>query len=86
LNKDTQEITEFVFDYDKNLVEKILSWFSKLKEKIEKDLVPIRLADWPDNWQCQKCEFFEICKIAGEKEILWKNLKSEIEKLSQEGV
>jgi len=83
LNKDTQEITEFVFDYDKNLVEKILNWFSKLKEKIEADLVPIRLVDWPDNWQCQKCEFFEICKIAGEKEIPWSKLKSEIEKLEE---
>jgi CRISPR/Cas system-associated exonuclease Cas4 (RecB family) len=86
LNKDTQEITEFIFDYDKDLVEKILNWFSKLKEKIESDLVPLRLLDWPDNWQCQKCEFFEICKIAGEKEIPWKDLKLEIENLSQERV
>jgi CRISPR/Cas system-associated exonuclease Cas4 (RecB family) len=89
LNKDTQEITEFLFEYDKDLVEKILSWFSKLKEKIEADLVPIRLVDWPENWQCQKCEFSEICKIAGEKEIQWENLKKEIEKmnrLSQESV
>ena len=82
LNKDTQEIIEFVFEYDKELVEKILNWFSKLKEKIEKDLVPIRLPDWPDNWQCQKCEFFEVCKIAGEKEILWEKVKEEINKFS----
>jgi len=80
LNKDTQKITEFIFEYDKNLVEKILNWFSKLKEKIEADLVPIRLPDWPDNWQCQNCEFFEICKIAGEREISWEKLKKEIEK------
>jgi len=80
LNKDTQKITEFIFEYDKNLVEKILNWFLKLKEKIEADLVPIRLPDWPDNWQCQNCEFFEICKIAGEREISWEKLKKEIEK------
>jgi len=83
LNKDTQEITEFVFDYDQNLVERVLNWFSKLKEKIESDVVPIRLADWPNNWQCQKCEFSEICKIAGEKEISWEKLKREIEKLEE---
>jgi CRISPR/Cas system-associated exonuclease Cas4 (RecB family) len=83
LNKDTQEISEFVFDYNKDLTEKILNWFSKLKEKIEADLVPIRLPDWPDNWQCQKCDFFEICKIAGEKEISWNQLKEEIEKLEK---
>jgi len=81
LNKDTQEITEFIFDYNKELAEKILDWFSKLKEKIEANLVPIRLIDWPENWQCQKCEFFEICRIAGPKEIQWEKLKSEIEKI-----
>jgi CRISPR/Cas system-associated exonuclease Cas4 (RecB family) len=83
LNKDTQEISEFVFEYDRELAEKILNWFSKLKEKVEADLVPLRLVDWPNNWQCQKCEFFEICKIAGEKEIPWQRLKEEIEKLEQ---
>jgi CRISPR/Cas system-associated exonuclease Cas4 (RecB family) len=83
LNKDTQEISEFIFEYDRELAEKILNWFSKLKEKVEADLVPLRLVDWPDNWQCQKCEFFEICKIAGEKEIPWQRLKEEIEKLEQ---
>jgi len=83
LNKDTQEIHEFILEYDKNLVEKILEWFSKLKEKIELNVVPIRLSDWPDNWQCKNCEFFEICKIAGEKEILWEKLKEEIQKLER---
>jgi len=79
LNKDTQEINEFLFDYDKNLVENILNWFSRLKEKIEADLIPARLADWPENWQCQKCEFFEICKIAGHQEMKWEKLKEKLE-------
>jgi CRISPR/Cas system-associated exonuclease Cas4 (RecB family) len=83
LNKDTQEIKEFLFDYDPNLVEKLLDWFRKLKRKIKENVVPIRLADWPQNWQCQRCEFFEICKIAGEKEILWENLKQKIENKNQ---
>jgi CRISPR/Cas system-associated exonuclease Cas4 (RecB family) len=80
INKDTQEIKEFVFDYDKKLVKELLDWFEKLKEKIKKNLVPIRLADWPDNWQCQTCQFKEICKLAGEKEIPWENFKEKIEK------
>jgi CRISPR/Cas system-associated exonuclease Cas4 (RecB family) len=83
LNKDTQEISEFVFEYDRDLVEKILSWFSKLKEKIESNIVPLRLADFPTNWQCQNCEFFEICKIAGEKEIDWEKLKTKLESLEK---
>jgi CRISPR/Cas system-associated exonuclease Cas4 (RecB family) len=81
LNKDTQKITEFLLDYDQNLVENILSWFSRLKEKIEADLIPQRLVDWPDNWRCQKCEFFEICKIAGHQEIEWPKLKEKLETL-----
>jgi len=84
LNKDTQEIKEFVFDYDPNLAEKLLNWFLKLKRKIEENIVPVRLVDWPRNWQCQKCEFFEICKIAGEKEIFWENLKEKIENKEKE--
>ncbi len=79
LNKDTQEISEFLFDYDQNLVENILNWFSKLKEKIEADIIPVRLTDWPENWQCQKCEFFEICKIAGRQEMEWEKLKEKLE-------
>ncbi len=83
LNKDTQEIKEFVFDYDPDLAEKLLDWFQKLKKKIEENKVPIRLADWPENWQCQRCEFSQICKIAGEGEICWEDLKKKIEALSK---
>lgn len=82
INKDTQEIKEFIFDYDEKLAKELLDWFEKIKEKIEKNLVPIRLVDWPDNWQCQSCQFKEICKIAGEKEISWENFKTKIEKTS----
>jgi len=79
LNKDTQEIKEFLFNYDSELVEKLLDWFQKLKRKIEENKVPVRLVDWPQNWQCSKCEFFDICKMAGEGEILWEELKKKIE-------
>lgn len=79
VNKDTQELREFIFDYDRNLSLQLLDWFEKLKLKIEKNLVPIRLADWPENWQCQTCQFKEICKLAGEKEINWEDFKSKME-------
>lgn len=81
VNKDTQELKEFVFEYDKEQVKQLLDWFEKLKKKIEKNLVPLRLPDWPDNWQCQSCQFKEICKIVGEKEISWENFKKKMETL-----
>ena len=80
LNKDTQEMKEFFIDYDPRKVEILLEWFNKLKKKIEENTVPIRLLDWPKNWECKGCEFFEICNIAGEKEITWDVLKEKIEK------
>lgn len=79
VNKDTQEIRDYLVKYDQNLVEKILNWFQKLKSTIEADIVPLRLPDYPLNWQCEKCEYREICKIAGEKNINWEELKKKIE-------
>lgn len=83
INKDTQEIKEFIFDYDKKLAKELLDWFEKIKEKIEKNLVPIRLVDWPNNWQCQTCQFKEICQLSGEKEISWEEFKKKIEALEE---
>jgi len=83
LNKDTQELKEFLIDYDIKVVETLLDWFKKLKKKIKDNIVPIRLRDWPKSWQCKLCEFSEICNLAGEKEIPWENLKVKIEQFSK---
>lgn len=85
VNKDTQELKEFIFDYNPELVEKLLDWFQNLKEKIESDIVPPRLPDYPKNWQCSYCPYKEICKIAGQGEIKWPDLKKNIEKISSQG-
>lgn len=83
VNKDTQELKEFVFDYDPELAERLIDWFENLKEKIESDIVPPALPDYPKNWQCSYCPYKEICKIAGPKEIRWEELKKKLEKISQ---
>lgn len=79
VNKDTQELKDFVFDYDSQLVEKILKRFENLKIKIESNIVPARLTDYPINWQCQNCEYREICDIASAGEINWEEFKKKIE-------
>ncbi len=79
VNKDTQELKEFIFDYKPELVEKLLSWFERLKEKIESNIVPPRIPDYPENWQCRYCSYKEVCKIAGAGEIKWEDLKKKIE-------
>jgi CRISPR/Cas system-associated exonuclease Cas4 (RecB family) len=79
INKDTQELKEFVFDYAPEEVEKLLEWAEKLKNKIQENVVPIRLPNWPKDWECQSCVFAEICKLAGEKEISWEEFLKKIE-------
>lgn len=77
--KDNSEIKEFSVEYDKKLAEKIISDFKRLKINVDKDLVPQQLTDFPDNWQCQYCQFREICDMAGSDNIKWKDFTKRIE-------
>ncbi len=81
LNKDTQEMKEFWVDYDEKMVASLLEWFEALKKKIEQNTIPKRLPDWPKNWECTKCQFAEICRLAGENEVSWEEFKKQIESL-----
>lgn len=81
VNKDTQELKEFMIDYDPDLVNELLKELHQLKKKIESNSVPGRIPSYPTNWQCKYCQFSEVCKIAGEAEIGWEVLKKKIEAL-----
>lgn len=78
VNKDTQELREFLCNYDQGLVENLLKQFEELKSKIDSNILPSRLPEWPDDWQCQYCQFKEICQMAGEREISWEEFKKKI--------
>jgi len=78
--KDTSMIKEFFIDYDKKIAEKILKNFSRLKINVEKNLVPKRIKEFPNDWQCKYCQFREICEIAGEDNVKWESFKEKIEK------
>ncbi|KKQ77165.1 MAG: hypothetical protein US98_C0011G0004 [Parcubacteria group bacterium GW2011_GWC1_38_6] len=79
VNKDTSELKEFLVEYDKTKAKKLLDDLAKLKVKIESDIVPKRIPDYPDNWQCRYCSFKDICKTAGEGEIDWDGFRKKIE-------
>jgi len=79
VNKDTQELKEFFVDYDKERAENLLKDLIELKKKIDANIIPKRLPDWPDNWQCRYCVFKEICQTAGENEIDWEKFKRKIQ-------
>lgn len=78
VNKDTQALKEFSLDYDRQRAETLLAELTNLKTKIDSDVVPDRIPGWPDDWQCQYCQFKEICKMAGENELSWNKFKTKI--------
>lgn len=80
LDKDKQDIKEFIFEYDDNLVQKLLGGLKELKSKIESETVPQTLVDYPMNWQCSYCQYRAICDIAGPPELKWLEFKNKIQK------
>lgn len=83
VNKDTQELKEFLVDYDPKIPQFLLEKLNDLKTKIEKNTVPDRIPEWPDNWQCQYCQFKEICSMTGEGNVSWESFKRKIESESK---
>lgn len=79
IDKDQQNIKEFVINYDQNLAKALLDNFAKLKTKVESNIIPDRLSDYPLNWQCQYCQFKEVCAMTGQGEINWEEFKKKIE-------
>jgi len=59
-NKNTQDLKEFLVEYDSDLCKKIISEFEELKYQIENDIMPQK----PKNlasWQCSYCDFKKEC-------------------------
>ncbi|MCX6721757.1 MAG: PD-(D/E)XK nuclease family protein [Candidatus Staskawiczbacteria bacterium] len=78
-----QEMKEFFVDYDETLCKSLLDKFYVLKDQVEKNIVPARLADYPKNWQCNYCQFKDVCKLANGETINWEDFKKKIEAQSQ---
>lgn len=79
IDKDRQDIKEFLVNYNPQMAEELVAGFESLKEKIDTDVVPEVLADYPENWQCSYCQFREICNMAGRPELAWQEFKKKIE-------
>jgi len=78
IDKDQQEIKEFVVNYEPNLTNQLLIGFTQLKKKIETDTLPVALFDYPTNWQCGYCQYRQICDMAGKQEISWGDFKARV--------
>jgi len=82
VNKDNQELKEFLIEYDPKRCKSLLVELSYVKTKIDSNTIPQRIPSWPNDWQCQYCQFKEICSLTGSGEINWENFKKKIESFS----
>jgi len=80
VNKDSQELKEFLINYNENIVKSILSKFTDLKQKLESSTVPSRIDTYPVDWQCKYCQFRKVCDLGEQEEMDWEQFKSLIEK------
>lgn len=81
VNKDTQELKEFVVEHDNARVETLLGALEELKTQIDSNIVPERIEVYPSGWQCQYCQFREICDRAEPGTLNWENFKEKMEAL-----
>ena len=79
VSKDNQDLKEFIVNYDRNLCLNLLKDLQELKRKIDNDIIPFPLPDYPENWQCRYCQFREVCDLIGKKEMNWSEFKKQIE-------
>jgi CRISPR/Cas system-associated exonuclease Cas4 (RecB family) len=79
VNKDNQELKEFFVPYDQKRARALVKEFVNIKSKIDANIIPPRLPDWPDNWQCKYCSFKEICSMAGAGDVPWQDFKKKIQ-------
>jgi CRISPR/Cas system-associated exonuclease Cas4 (RecB family) len=79
INKDTLELKDFIVEYDPVLVAGLLQSLEDLNKKIQANIVPATLENFPEGWQCRYCQFKDICGLAGRKEVNWEEFKTKVE-------
>ena len=84
VNKDTLELKEFLVNYNSELSQSLLNNLANLKTKIDAGVIPSRLPDYLQNWQCSYCAFKEICAMASAGEMNWEDFKAKIEAASEQ--
>ena len=79
VDKDKLELKEFLVEYNSAIAQKLLKNLADLKIKIDSNIIPQRIPAWPEEWQCQYCQFKEICSMADGGEMNWQDFKKKIE-------
>ena len=81
VNKDTQELKDFVVEYDEDRATALLKDLEILKNKIDSNVVPARIPGYPSDWQCAYCQFKEVCVMANGGDLNWNDFKAKMEEV-----
>lgn len=81
VDKDKLELKEFLVNYNPAICESLISNLQVLKEKIKTNTIPARISTYPSNWQCQYCQYREVCRLGEGGEMTWEALKAKIESM-----
>ena len=82
VDKDRLELKEFLVTYNPATAEQLISGLRVLKKQIEENIVPERIPVFPSGWQCQYCQYLEVCKMGKQEQMPWEELKKKIESVS----
>jgi len=82
VNKNSLALKEFLVEYNQATALSLIQTLNETKKKIDSGIIPDRLADYPENWQCRYCQFQEICGTAGPGEVKWDSFKNKITSLN----
>ncbi len=79
VSKNTLELKEFFVSYDKVRCEKLIDDLKLLKTKIDVNVIPAPIPEFPGDYQCRYCQFKEVCESSGPEEISWDEFRKKIE-------
>jgi CRISPR-associated protein Cas4 len=64
-NKDTQDMKEFIVDYNEEFSREILASFEKLRKQVDANEIP-EMPKGIESWRCEYCPYLESCKKEAE--------------------
>lgn len=82
VDKDRLGLKEFLVNYNPAIVDQLISGLTVLKKQIADNIIPARIPVYPSNWQCQYCQYLEVCRLGKGEEMGWEELKKKIEEMN----
>jgi len=83
VDKDRLELKDFVVGYNRKRALGLIESLTEIKKKIDSEVIPARIPDYPENWQCRYCQFKEICSMANGGDVKWGEFKKKMKKLKK---